>query len=153
LSDGALMRIAMDRAELTPEALAALEAQLAARGLREVEVAGLRRYLSRRGRTRGVAARKEQELGLGDQVRTGKRFYGKRDLVEMRGREQYQATLWFTVLWVPLSRWDVRCPSRPVSWWQSSADSARPAAPLPLDLEAGRETWAVAAVAVAAVYF
>ena len=38
MSDGALMRVAMDRAELTPEALAALDAELARRrlGAREI---------------------------------------------------------------------------------------------------------------------
>jgi hypothetical protein len=36
-SDGALMRIAMDRAELTPEALAALDVELAKRGLNEAQ--------------------------------------------------------------------------------------------------------------------
>ena len=38
MSDGALLRIAMERAELTPEAGAALEAQLAKRGLGEEQV-------------------------------------------------------------------------------------------------------------------
>src|SRR3954464_13096907 len=92
MSDGDLLRLAMDRAELTPEALAALEAQLSARGFNETE-------------QRNFASTYRAEVAAEEQARDervpqsfmsrrgiGTAFYGKRDLVEMKHREQYQAT-------------------------------------------------------------
>ena len=156
MSDGALMRIAMDRAELTPEALSALEAQLAARGLRPADVSAF--ASTYRAEVAAEEARhdkgtKEWRLGWGLSSGTGRRFYGKRDLVEMRARQQYQATLWFTVMWVPLIPLGTYIVHRAtVSWWQPAAD-VRPLRQVPLDWQQVGETWAVAAVAVAAVYF
>src|SRR4051812_48507051 len=83
ISDGALMRIAMDRGELTPEAGAALDAQLAARGLGEEQVRSF--AITYRAE---VAAEERERVSKG--VRTfqsrrgiGTSFYGRRDLKEM----------------------------------------------------------------------
>src|SRR3954462_14126607 len=51
MSDGALLRIAMDRADLTPEAGAAFDAELAKRGLGEEQV----RSFASRYRTEAAA--------------------------------------------------------------------------------------------------
>jgi hypothetical protein len=156
MSDGALMRIAMDRAELTPEALSALEAQLASRGLRPADVAAFAdtyRAEVAAEEARRSKGTKEWRLGWGLSSGTGRRFYGKRDLVEMRARQQYQATLWFTVLWVPLIPLGTYVVHRAtVSWWQPAAD-VRALRQVPLDWKQIGETWAVAAVALAAIYF
>jgi len=155
MSDGALMRIAMDRAELTPEALAALDAQLAARGLRPAEVAAFADTY--RAEVAAEEARridnKEWRLGWGLGSGTGTRFYGKRDLVEMQNREQYQATLWVTFFWVPLVPLGTYVVHRAtVSWWQWSAD-VRALRQVPLDWKQIRDTWAVSALVLAGIYF
>ncbi len=105
MSDGALMRIAMDRAELTDEARAALEAQLAKRGLSEAE----QRDFASTYRAQ-LAAEEREQVSKG--VRSfqsrrgiGTAFYGRRDLKEMNNREQYQATRWFCIFWIRLIRW------------------------------------------------
>src|SRR3954453_6174144 len=102
MSDGDLMRIAMDRDELTPEAGAAFDAELAKRGLGEDQVRSF--AITYRAE---VAAEEREQVSKG--VRSfqsrrgiGTAFYGRRDLKEMNNREQYQATRWFCILWIPL---------------------------------------------------
>jgi hypothetical protein len=151
ISDGALMRIAMDRAELTPEALSALDAQLAARGLREAEVDAFADTY------RAEVAADEARYGVKPvswQSRTGfgKALYGKRNLVTMNNREQYQATQWVTFFFIPLIPLGTYIVHRATIGWLRWLD-IRPLRKIPLDWEQVFQTWAVAAVALAAVYF
>src|SRR5437763_12062943 len=99
MSDGALMRIAMDRAELTLEAGAALDAELAKRGVGEEQ----QREFAVSYRAE-VAADQPRRVS-GKNFRStpfGTAFHGKRDLKEMQNRVQYQATRWLTGFFIPL---------------------------------------------------
>src|SRR3954464_15519760 len=91
MSDGALLRIAMERAELTPEAGAAFDAELAKRGLGEEQVRSFA-ISFRAASTRANDPALPQ--GFGDffgnwrpfgtgSTPFGTAFYGKRDFKEM----------------------------------------------------------------------
>src|SRR5882757_6480387 len=82
MCDGDLLRIAMDRAELTPEAGAAFDAELAKRGLGEEQVRSF--AISYRAE---VAAEERAREQRGPQTFMSRRgigttFYGRRDLKE-----------------------------------------------------------------------
>src|SRR3954465_15443215 len=89
MCDGDLLRIAMDRAELTPEAGAAFDAELAKRGLSETEqrdfASTYRAEVAaeERARNQRVPQTFQSRRGIGTA------FYGRRDLKEMNNREQY----------------------------------------------------------------
>ncbi len=153
MSDGALLRIAMDRAELTPEAGAALEAQLAKRGLGEEQV---RSFAS--SYRADVAAEERAQAQRGPESFMSRRgigtaFYGKRDLKQMQNREQYQATRWFVIFWVPLVPLGTYIVHRTTTTWMGLFDDVRVVRKVPLDWEQVFKTWAVAALVVAALYF
>ena len=151
MSDGALMRIAMDRDELTPEALAALEAQLAKRGLTAEDVRGF--ALSYR-----IAVDKdikEHRTGRLTLPWTGSYvgYYGKRDLVKMHNREQFQTTLWFCLFWIPLIPLGTYIVHRTTTTWLGLFDNVRALRKIPMDWEQVFKTWAVSALVLAALYF
>src|SRR5438270_2410905 len=151
MSDGDLMRIAMDRAELTPEALAALEAQLSARGLSEAQ----QRAFAITYHAAVAAEIKE----MGGQRRTlpwtGSYYgyYGKRDVVKMHNREQYQTTKWFCLFWIPLIPLGTYIVHRTTTTWLGLFDDVRALRKVPLDWEQVFKTWAVAALVLAGLYF
>jgi hypothetical protein len=163
MSDGALMRIAMERDELTPEAGAALEAQLAKRGLSEAEQRAF--AITYRAETAADEARnstRPKGFGTGfdnwapfssGQNPFGKVFYGKRDLKEMNNRQQYQATRWLCIFWIPLVPLGSYLVHRTTSTWLGLFDNVRTIRKVPLDWEQVFKTWAVAALVVAALYF
>jgi len=150
MSDGALMRIAMERDELTPEALAALEAQLAKRGLGEEQQ-----------RAFALTYRIETDREI-QQHSSGKRmlpwtgsyfgYYGKRDLVRMQNREQFQTTMWFCILWIPLIPLGSCIVHRTTSTWLGLLDDVRKIRRVPLDWEQVFKTWAVTALVLAGLY-
>jgi hypothetical protein len=153
ISDGALMRIAMDRAELTPEAGAALEAQLSARGLGAAQ----QREFASTYRAE-VAAEEREQVSKG--VRSfqsrrgiGTAFYGRRDLKEMNNREQYQATRWFCIFWIPLIPLGTYIVHRTTTTWLGLFDDVRALRKVPLDWGQVFKTWAVAALVLAGIYF
>jgi hypothetical protein len=153
MSDGDLMRIAIDRAELTPEALAALEAQLSARGLGEAQ----QREFASTYRAQVAAEEREQ---VSKSVRNfqsrrgiGTAFYGRRDLKEMNNREQYQATRWFCIFWIPLIPLGTYIVHRTTTTWLGLFDDVRTLRKVPLDWEQVFKTWAVAALVLAGIYF
>ena len=151
MSDGELMRVAMDRDELMPEALAPLDAQLAARGLKQKDVSEFgERY-------RAEVAADQPPSGISwrnwGSHPFGTAFHGKRDLKEMQNREQYQATKWFTAFFIPLIPLGTFIVHRTTTTWLGLFDDVRTLRKVPLDWEQVFKTWAVAAVAVAAVYF
>ena len=163
MSDGELLRIAMDRAELTPEALAALDAQLACRGLGEEQLRSF--ATSYRAEVAAEEARHPSPpRGLGvlfgnpwtfNPLRNPfeKVFYGKRDPKQMQHREQYQATRWFTFLWIPLVPLGTYIVHRTTSTWLGLFDDVRPLRKIPMDWEQVFQTWAVAALVLTAIYF
>jgi len=151
MSDGALMRVAMDRDELTPEALAALDAELAKRGLNEEQQPAF-----------ALTYRIETDREIQQQSRrrpmlpwTGSYFgyYGRRDLVKMNNREQYQATRWFCVLWIPLIPLGTFIVHRTTTTWLGLFDDVRTIRRVPLDWEQVFKTWAVTALVLAGMYF
>ncbi len=151
MSDGALMRIAMDRAELTPEAGAAFDAELAKRGLGEEQVrsfaityrAETNREIAERGPKRPMLPWTGSYVG----------YYGKRDVVEMHHREQFQTTMWFCLLWIPLVPLGTYIVHRTTATWLGLFDSVRIIRKVPLDWEQVFKTWAVAALVLAGIYF
>jgi hypothetical protein len=151
MSDGALMRIAMECEELTPEARAALEMQLAKRGLgAEQQRAFALTYRIETDREIKEDSRRRPMLPW-----TGSYFgyYGKRDLVRMHNREQFQTTMWFCVLWIPLVPLGSCIVHRTTTTWLGLFDDVRTVRKVPLDWEQVFKTWAVSALAVAALYF
>src|SRR4051812_8692208 len=153
MSDGDLMRIAMDRAELTPEALAAFDAELAKRGLSETE-------------QRDFASTYRAEVAAEERARNqrvpqtfmsrrgiGTAFYGKRDVIEMKHRQQYQATRWFCLLWIPLVPLGTYIVHRTTTTWMGLFDNVRAIRKVPLDWEQVFKTWAAAALVLAAIWF
>src|SRR3954468_16608607 len=152
MSDGDLLRIAMDRAELTPEALAALEAQLSARGLSEAQQ---REFASTYRAEVAADERERVSKGVGSfQSRRGigTAFYGRRDLKEMNNREQYQATRGFCNFWIPLIPLGTYIVHRTTTTWLGLFDNVRAIRKVPLDWEQVLKTWAVAALVLAAIY-
>ena len=153
MSDGALLRIAMERAELTPEAGAALEAELAKRGLGEEQV----RSFASSYRADVAAEEREREQRVPQTFMSrrgiGTAFYGKRDLKEMQSRVQYQATRWFCVLWIPLIPLGTYIVHRTTTTWLGLFDDVRRIRKVPLDWEQVFKTWAVAALVVAGLWF
>jgi len=151
MSDGDLMRIAMDRAELTPEALSALDAQLAARGLREAEVAAFADTYRA-----AVTAEVKQMGGSRPALpwtAAYEGFYGKRDVVQMHGREQFQSTRWLCLFWIPLIPLGSYIVHRTTTTWMGLFDDVRTLRRVPLDWEQVFKTWAVAALILAALGF
>ena len=180
MSDGALMRIAMDRAELTPEALAALDAQLASRGLKPADVRDFAdSYRAEVAADERQRLNKQVNLGYASRRGIGLRYYGKRDLTQMRSRGeppadavqrrlearverearnppkrvQYQTTLWFCLFWVPLVPLGTYIVHRATTSWLGLFDDVRPLRKIPLDWGQVFKTWAVAALVLAAIYF
>lgn len=152
MSDGALLRIAMERAELTPEAGVAFDAELAKRGLGEEQV----RSFAISYRAEVVAEERAREQ-RGPQTFMSRRgigtvFYGKRDWKVMQHREQYQATRWFTVLRIPLVPLGSYIVHRTTTTWLGLFDSVRIIRKVPLDWEQVFKTWAVSALVLAALY-
>jgi len=151
MSDGALMRIAMDRDELTPEAGAALEAQLAKRGLGEEQ----QRAFALTYRIETDRDIQQHSTGRPTLPWTGSYFgyYGKRDLVKMHNREQFQTTMWFCLFWIPLIPLGSYLVHRTTSTWLGLFDDVRTIRKVPLDWEQVFKTWAVTALVLAALYF
>ena len=153
MSDGDLMRIAMDRDELTPEALSALDAQLASRGLKEQD---LRDFADT---YRAAVAKDIQERSRFYRNRTlpwtGSYYgyYGKRDLVTMHNREQFQTTLWFCLFWIPLIPYGSYIVHRTTTTWLGLFDDVRKIRKVPMDWEQVFKTWAAAALVLAGLYF
>jgi hypothetical protein len=151
MSDGALMRIAIDRAELTPEALSALEAQLASRGLKEQDIRDFaityRAAVAKDIEEHSRHARTLPWTGSFDG------YYGKRDLVRMHHREQFQTTEWFCLFWIPLIPLGTYIVHRTTTTWLSLFDDVRKIRKVPLDWEQVFKTWAVAALVLAGIYF
>jgi len=150
MSDGTLLRIAMDRAELTPGALAALEAQLAKRGLNTNDVSSFA------NRYRAEVAADQPPSGISwrnwGSTPFGTAFHGKRDLKEMQNREQYQATRWFTVFFIPLIPLGTYIVHRTTTSWLGLFDNVRTLRKVPLDWQQVFKTWAVAALVLAGIY-
>jgi hypothetical protein len=131
MSDGALLRIAMERDELTPEAGAALEAQLAKRGLKQHDVAQFAdTYRAEVAEDEKGSPSRAWGFGTGfdrwpvwpsTSGTIGTVFYGRRDLKEMNNRQQYQATRWFCVLWIPLIPLGTYIVHRTTTTWLASS--------------------------------
>lgn len=154
MSDGALLRIAMERAELTPDARAALEAQLAKRGLGTHDVSSFaNRYRAEVAADQPPSANWRRNLGSNPLAAFGPVFYGRRDLKEMNNRQQYQATRWFCVLWIPLIPLGTYIVHRTTTTWLGLFDDVRRIRKVPLDWEQVFKTWAVAALVVAGLWF
>ena len=161
MSDGALLRIAMERAELTPEAGAAFGAELAKRGLGEEQVRSFAisyRAASKKDNDPALPRGFGDFLGNWRPFGTGRNpfglvFYGKRDLKQMQHRQQYQATRWFTIFWIPLVPLGTYIVHRTTTTWLGLFDDVRVVRKVPLDWEQVFKTWAVSALAVAALYF
>ena len=151
MSDGALLRIAMDRAELTDEAAAVFDAELAKRGLGEEQV-----------RSFAITYRAETNMELEDYRRRHpmlpwtsafEGYYGKRDVVQMHNREQFQTTMWFCLFWIPLVPLGSYIVHRTTTTWLGLFDDVRKVRKVPLDWEQVFKTWAVAALVIAGLYF
>jgi hypothetical protein len=163
MSDGALLRIAMERDELTPDARAALEAQLAKRGLKQHDVAQFAdTYRAEVAEDEKGSPSRAWGFGTGfdrwpvwpsTSGTIGTVFYGRRDLKEMNNRQQYQATRWFCVLWIPLIPLGTYIVHRTTTTWQGLFDDVRRIRKVPLDWEQVFKTWAVAALVVAGLWF
>jgi hypothetical protein len=150
MSDGALMRIAMDRAELTPEAGAALDAELAKRGLDEEQQREF--AISYRAEVAADQPRRVSGKSFGS-TPFGTAFHGRRDLKEMQNRVQYQATRWFTVFFIPLIPLGTYIVHRTTTTWMGLFDDVRTIRKVPLDWEQVFTTWAVSALVLAGLYF
>jgi hypothetical protein len=154
MSDGALLRIAMDRAELTPEAGAALDAQLAKRGLGEAQQRDFAStYRAEVAADERQRLNKQVNVGYASRRGIGLRYYGKRDLTRMQSREQYQTTLWFCLFWIPLVPLGTYIVHRTTATWMGLFDDVRTIRKVPLDWEQVFKTWAVAAIVLAGLYF
>jgi hypothetical protein len=163
MSDGALLRIAMERDELTPDARAALEAQLAKRGLKQHDVAQFAdTYRAEVAEDEKGSPSRAWGFGTGfdrwpvwpsTSGTIGTVFYGRRDLKEMNNRQQYQATRWFCVLWIPLIPLGTYIVHRTTTTWLGLFDDVRRIRKVPLDWEQVFKTWAVAALVVAGLWF
>jgi hypothetical protein len=151
MSDGALLRIAMDRAELTPEAGAALEAELAKRGLGEEQQREF--AINYRAQTTLQTEQQGSRHPMLPWTASFEGYYGKRDVVKMHNREQFQTTMWFCLFWIPLIPEGTFIVHRTTTTWLGLFDEVRKIRKVPLDWEQVVRTWAVAALVLVGLYF
>lgn len=94
-----LMRVALERGQLTEEAQLALDAEIGARRISPVDLASFR--------TESLAAQAQQDRKIGPittSAHIGKKFFGRKNLShDPRLRvEEFDTTLWFFALWFPV---------------------------------------------------
>jgi hypothetical protein len=94
-----LMRLALERDELTEEAQLALDAEISSRQITSVDLSSFR--------AESLAAQTEQDRKIGPittSAHIGKNFLGRKNLSQdPRLRiEEFDTTLWFFALWFPI---------------------------------------------------
>ena len=119
LSDGELQRIAADRGDLVEDAVAAVDAELARRGL---SAAAAKKEVLRAERKQ--TRRNIGHVGLSSFRGVGKHFFGVSNYVAdpLTNTEEFDSTLWLWVLWLPilpLASYHVRRPKHGKSLWWS----------------------------------
>jgi hypothetical protein len=94
-----LMRLALERDQLTEEARLALDAEISGRRIPSTDLVSFR--------AESVAAQLEQDRKIGPIATSGyigKKFYGRKKLTRdaLHRIEEFDTTLWFFAFWFPI---------------------------------------------------
>jgi hypothetical protein len=149
LDDDALLRIAADRRDLTPEAAMVLDAELSSRCLRQTQIDDLAQQ-DRAVEAREVRARARANRRIVFRGGFGFEYYGRSNMQRRMGTEIYAATLFFIVLWFPIIPVGTYRVIRSRSaWWSGS--SPKVVEKLPLDWNQVLHVWTKALLIVLAI--
>lgn len=151
LDDDALLRIAADRKDLTPEAAMALDAELSSRHLGHSQVEQVisddKRYDQEEARRNPPIKRGPRHSGA-----FGSEYYGSKNVQQRMTAEIYTATLFLAILWfplIPLGTYRLIHASSEHWWWRSDPKVLEK---LPLNWKQIRNIWAKALLIALAIY-